>query len=112
MVPVMNGELSAFPAAKVAYDYCIDSSFLFGKGTWWLPTMYDLALLMQSIDKVNVALSMIPQWETIRTDAYYWSCSPCSSYYVWFYHCDGMSDANNMVGSDGNGNLFIRSLYN
>lgn len=106
-IPSRDKMLQLFPAAYYSYNYKANSN---DRTEWWLPSMYELALIMKEPDKINEGLSLIPQWNTVRTDVYYWSCCPCNTYYVWFYHCDGMSDANNMCGSDKNGNHFIRAI--
>ncbi len=97
----------SFPAAFYSHNYKANAN---DEIEWWLPSMYELALIMEDPDKINKGLSLNPQWNTVQTNVYYWSCCPCNTYYVWFYHFDGMSDVNNMCGADKNGNLFIRAL--
>lgn len=97
----------SFPAAYYSHNYKANTN---ADIEWWLPSMYELALIMENPDKINKGLSLNPQWDIVRTTVYYWSCCPCNTYYVWFYHFDGMSDVNNMSGVDKNGNLFIRAL--
>lgn len=110
VIPRYNDTIREYPAAYVASEYSCNIKEYNDKGQWWLPTMYDLALLMQNIDIVNASMNLVKKWKPIDTSAFYWSCCPNSSYYVWFYHCDGMTDANNMEGADINGNLLFNVL--
>lgn len=100
--------IPAFPAAYFAHNYksTVDMNNL----EWWLPSMYELALIMRRPEVINIWMAANPQWDEIKDDRYYWSCCPNNTYYVWFYHFDGMSDANNMCGADKNGNLFIKAI--
>ena len=109
---INNGkeEIREYPAAYIASIYSCKIENFEDKGLWWLPTMYDLSLLMANYDVVNNTLSQINGWCKINSSEFYWSCCPNSSYYAWFYHCDGMSDANNMEGADNKGNLLFNVL--
>lgn len=73
---LINGiETYAFPYSRYVADYdCgIDG---YGAGTFWVPSMYELGLLMKDItldvpnttlDKINVALSKKNGWKQIHT---------------------------------------------
>lgn len=96
-------ETYAYTAARYAYDYdCGVSGY--GAGTFWLPSMYELGLLMRDItngvtgaalDKVNTALAKKSGWSQIASTAYRWSSSRFSSDYAWYSYplgiCSGDS---------------------
>lgn len=73
-------------AMRACYDYNE------GRGTWWLPSMFELGELMidEHLNRVN-SNGVIGG---VSTGSYLWSCVPSSSGHAWFYHYHGMSDAN------------------
>lgn len=85
-------KISQYPAANIAYS----KSFKYKGGTiqMWLPCMYELAEIMLKINHVNKSIKKIAGWYTIDSKGYYWSCNAVNTYYAWFYHSDGMTDAN------------------
>lgn len=95
-------ETYAYTSARYAYDYdCGVEGY--GVGTFWMPSMYELGLLMKDItngvsgvalDKVNTALSKKTGWSQISSTSYRWSCSRCNSYLAWLYHGSGICNHN------------------
>lgn len=77
----------------------------YGKGTFYLPSMHELGLLMRSItsgttkalDPVNVALSKRTGWTQISATAHRWACCRYGSNYAWYY---------NGIGCTNNGSFF------
>ena len=57
-------------------------------GSWYLPTMGDLALIHQHFETINLALQRIKdagkQSATLLTRAYYWSCMEASGASAWY----------------------------
>ena len=87
----------AYSAADWAkkYDAQVEG---FGAGAWWLPSMYELGILMRDInvlqnDKVNTALGKKSGWSKINPGSYRWSVSRCDSSSAWRYN--GLGFANN-----------------
>jgi len=60
-----------------------------GGGTWWLPSMFELAELMidEHLDKVNENSAIL----SVDNGAIRWSCVLSSSTYAWIYDNAGMS---------------------
>lgn len=54
-------------------------------GTWWLPSLAELALIWANFDKVNYALSKI-SGATQLQKTWYWSSTQCSADYAWYLH--------------------------
>lgn len=73
-----------FPAIKYCYEYGE------GGGTWWLPSMFELAELMidEHLSKVRQNAGIITD---VSPDAYRWSCVRSSSGDAWNYSYSGMS---------------------
>lgn len=89
-------ETPAYSAADWAakYDSGVEG---FGAGAWWLPSMYELGLLMRNIkvamdDKVNTAIGKKTGWSKINPGSYRWSVSRSYSDYAWHYHYSGITD--------------------
>ena len=80
---------SVFPAAKACYEYTgalgTDTA-----GTWWLPSMFELAELMidDHLNKVNENSSLL----SVSNGVARWSCVRYSSGYAWNYHYAGISN--------------------
>lgn len=95
-------ETYAYTAARYAYDYdCGVSGY--GAGTFWLPSMYELGLLMRNItngvsgvalDKVNTALAKKTGWSQIQSTASRWSSSRFNSNVAWYYYSSGICSNN------------------
>jgi len=91
-------ETYAYPAARYAleYDSGIDGH---RAGSWWLPSMFELSLLMKDItletsallDKINVALSKRTGWNQINSTSYRWSSSRYDTNYAWHYTTSGFT---------------------
>lgn len=83
----------AYEAAHYAITYDTDIAG-FGSGAWWLPSMYELALLMRgigdSINAVNVALSKKTGWSAISNTSNRWSVCRYVSGYAWDYNNVGI----------------------
>lgn len=92
-------ETYAYSAARYAYDYDakVDG---FRSGDWWLPSMYELALLMRDItvgttkptDKINVALGKKTGWSTINSQSSRWSSSRYDTGNEWSYNNGGFTN--------------------
>lgn len=74
---------SVFPAAKHCYEYNE------GGGTWWLPSMFELAELMidEHLNKINENSGIL----SVSAGVHRWSCVRLSSGYAWYYFTYGMS---------------------
>ena len=104
-VLVRGEEKAAYSAVDwaLAYDSGVPG---FGKGTWWLPSMHELTLLMQDItlgtkrplDKINTALGKKKGWSTISSAANRWSCCRYSVNHAWYFNVCGFSNNNNFSG--------------
>lgn len=91
-VLVRGVEKPAYPAVNYAvnYDAGVEG---FGSGSWWLPSMSELAILMRDItyntskplDVVNKALNKKTGWSKISSNIIYWSVLSSSSDYSWYY---------------------------
>ena len=75
---------SVFPAAKACYEYNE------GGGTWWLPSMFELAELMidDHLNKINENSSLL----SVSNGVHRWSCGRYSSGNAWFYDYYGISN--------------------
>ena len=64
-----------------------DGDGVIAAGSWYLPTMGDLALIHQHFETINLALQRIKdagkQSATLLTRAFYWSCMESSGPYAW-----------------------------
>lgn len=91
-------ETYAYTAARWAYDY--DSGVSgFGAGQFWLPSMYELTLLMRVAQTLNVGLAKKTGWSSIGVSSYHWSCSRCSANRAWNYNFNGITNYNNFYYS-------------
>ena len=74
---------SSYPAGYHCYSYNE------GGGTWWLPSMFELAELMidEHLDKVNENSAIL----SVGNSAVRWSCVCYSSSHAWLYVNYGMS---------------------
>lgn len=74
---------SVFPAAKHCYEYTP------GGGTWWLPSMFELAELMidDHLNKINENSSLL----SVSVGVGRWSCVRYSSGNAWYYDRGGIS---------------------
>ena len=79
---------SVCPAIKSCYDYQ-GSLSNDTKGTWWLPSMFELGELMidEHLTKVNSNTGRI----SVGASVYRWSSVPASSSAAWVYHFYGTS---------------------
>lgn len=75
---------SSFPAGYHCYTYNE------GGGTWWLPSMFELAELMidDHLNKVNENSAIL----SVNVGVHRWSCVLSSSADAWFYISVGMSN--------------------
>ena len=97
---------SAYSAAYWAktYDSGVEG---YGAGTFWLPSMHELSILMRNItvgttkavDPVNVALSKRTGWSQISSTSYRWSACRYNSGNTWFYSSIGCTHGDNRFGS-------------
>ena len=104
-VLVRGEEKAAYSAVDwaLAYDSGVPG---FGKGTWWLPSMHELTLLMQDItlgtkrplDKINTALGKKKGWSTISSAANRWSCCRYSVHHAWYFNVCGFANNNHFSG--------------
>lgn len=74
-----------YPAAQFCYNYVVSGSGD-AAGNWWLPDMYELAVMMadESYDLHHVLSG-------VTVSAAYWSCVAYSASLAWRYHHHGMS---------------------
>ena len=88
----------AYSAAEWALLY--DSNVAgYGPGAWWLPSMYEFAMLMRNIgatiDLVNIAISKKTGWTQIGKDSIRWSCCRSYSNLAWNYNGGGITSGSN-----------------
>ena len=95
-VLIKGVETPCYSAAHFANDFdCGVEGY--GAGTFYLPSMHELGLLMRGItsgttkalDPVNVALSKRTGWTQISSTASRWACCRYNTYYAWFYNGGG-----------------------
>lgn len=100
-VLIKGVETPCYSAAHFANDFdCGVEGY--GAGTFYLPSMHELGLLMRGItngttkalDPVNVALSKRTGWTQISSTAYRWACCRYHTYYAWNYGDGGYADLN------------------
>lgn len=91
-VLIKGVETPCYSAAHFANDFdCGVEGY--GAGTFYLPSMHELGLLMQGItsgttkalDPVNVALSKRTGWTQIRSTAHRWACCRYVTDGAWTY---------------------------
>jgi len=77
-------------SAAVAAYHCYNYNE--GDGTWWLPSMFELAELMidEHLNKVNENSAVL----SVSAGSYRWSCVRYSSGGAWLYDRTGVSDYN------------------
>ena len=91
-----NGvETPAYSAADWAAKYNTGVEG-FGAGVFWLPSMFELGLLMRDIktdftDKVNQALAKKSGWSQINPGSIRWSVSRYNSDLAWYYSGAGIA---------------------
>lgn len=89
-----GNETYAYTAARYAHDYNAGVEG-FGAGEWWLPSMYELSLLMAKIGNadnlINNALAKHTGWSQIGITSSRWSCSRYSSISAWSYYSYGIT---------------------
>jgi len=99
-----NGvETPAYSAADWAAKYNTGVEG-FGAGAFWLPSMFELGLLMRDIktdftDKVNQALAKKSGWSQINPGSYRWSVSRYDSDGAWRYNDGGFTNGSGFYGS-------------
>lgn len=86
---------SVFPAAKACYEYT-GALGTDAAGTWWLPSMYELAELMidAHLNKVNENSSLL----SVSVSAARWSCVRLSAGNAWAYSVNGVSYSAGFAG--------------
>ena len=91
-VLIRGVETPCYSAAHFANDFdCGVEGY--GAGTFYLPSMHELGLLMRGItsgttkalDPINVALSKRTGWTQISSPAYRWACCRYDTYSAWHY---------------------------
>ena len=102
MVLKQGIETPAYTAVHYANNYDANVAE-FGQGKWWLPSMYELAILMRDIrtdkkDIVNTTLAKLG-WTTISTTSPRWSCCRFNAYYAWNYISSGLAINSNFYSS-------------
>lgn len=82
------GSDNAYPASAACYNY-LGSLGNDANGTWWLPSMFELAELMidEHLAKVNSNTGRI----SVGAGVYRWSSVPASSSAAWVYYFYGTS---------------------
>lgn len=97
-VLIRGVETPCYSAAHFANDFdCGVEGY--GKGTFYLPSMHELGLLMRGItsgtskplDPVNVALSKRTGWTQISATAYRWTSCRYNPYVAWNYNRYGFT---------------------
>lgn len=94
---LINGtEKKAYTAANFANDFDTGVEG-YGAGTFWLPSMYELALLMKDIkndmtDPVNVALAKRTAWTKINPGSRRWSSLRCNGNNAWYCNHNGLAN--------------------
>lgn len=100
-VLIKGVETPCYSAAHFANDFdCGVEGY--GAGTFYLPSMHELGLLMRGItsgttkalDPVNVALSKRTGWTQISSTASRWACCRYYSNYAWNYNSTGCTYLN------------------
>ena len=95
-VLIKGVETPCYSAAHFANDFdCGVEGY--GAGTFYLPSMHELGLLMRGItsgttkalDPVNVALSKRTGWTQISSTALRWACCRSNTLDAWFYSSIG-----------------------
>ena len=90
------GDDSSFPACRHCYNYqgALGTD---AKGTWWLPSMFELAELMidEHLNKVNENSSVL----SVSAGLLRWSSVLLSGSDAWSYYLGGMSDYNGLTYS-------------
>ena len=93
-------ETPCYSAAHFANDFdCGVKGY--GVGTFYLPSMHELGLLMRDItsgttkalDPVNVALSKRTGWTQISSTVIRWSCCRSADNVAWYYDNNGYTNA-------------------
>lgn len=107
-VLVRGEEKAAYPAVEWAVNY--DSGVPgFGKGSWWLPSMHELALLMthitsgtkQPADAITSSLQKKEGWSAVSAASVRWSCCRFSAHHAWHYVNIGTASYSNFYYSFG-----------
>ena len=90
------GDDSSYPAAQSCYNYR-GSLSNDDKGTWWLPSMFELGELMidEHLNKVNSNTGRI----SVSAGVDRWSSVLFSGSLAWSYDYDGMSDPGGVTDS-------------
>lgn len=109
-IPLSRTREPLYPAANIANCYRPLGIPKDNQICWWLPSMYELSLLLMNIDIINNTLIKNKNWVVIEQSDFFWSSCPQSSYYAWLYHTSGMSDCNSMGWADNNGKLFVKTI--
>ena len=93
MAKTYGASSSTGTAMRDCYDYRE------GGGTWWLPSMFELAELMidEHLDLVNSNNGS--NWTDVNKGSYRWSCCLRDSSYAWLYDDAGMSTYTGLSGS-------------
>ena len=100
-VLIKGVETPCYSAAHFANDFdCGVEGY--GAGTFYLPSMHELGLLMRGItsdttkalDPVNVALSKRTGWTQISSTALRWACCRCNTGHAWHYSSNGCAYGN------------------
>ena len=98
-VMVRGVSTPAYSAVDYAANY--DSGVEgFGKGTWWLPSMHELAILMRSItvgtkspiDPINASLAKKAGWSQISSVRNRWSCCRYNANNAWYFNGIGITN--------------------
>lgn len=68
----------------------------YGAGKWWLPSMYELGLLMRGLktdysDPVNKNMNLVSGWSRINPASSRWSVCRSSASYAWSYRYYGLA---------------------
>ena len=82
-----------FPAINYCYGFCE------GSGTWWLPSMFEMAEMMidENYDKINE--NGLTGWTDLSSSSDRWSCVLYSGSGAWFYDNYGLSNRLGFSGS-------------
>ena len=103
-VLIRGVETPCYSAAHFANDFdCGVEGY--GAGTFYLPSMHELGLLMRGItsgttkalDPVNVALSKRTGWTQISSIVHSWTCCRYTSSTAWVYHRFGFTNDGNFA---------------
>ena len=104
-VLIKGVETPCYSAAHFANDFdCGVEGY--GAGTFYLPSMHELGLLMRGItngttkalDPVNVALSKRTGWTQISSTASRWACCRYTASSAWHYYSSGYTDNDSFCG--------------